>query len=371
MPKVPSRRVAADKRARARRALEAHKRESARENETMRGLSADLAEKLTVPTVRLPLLDDHTRVPAVMALLDNGITELQRKNALLLPRFAPTGVLSVFSDYGGSHSRSKFETYSFLIADSGFFIKKFLESVKKIRKKYRIPEDVEISYKNLTKGSLVYDCIDEFTQAARKIFGLVLTLIVDKSAGSIFVPGSEGGLARLHSELAERGIRAYKPAILERAMRISYTFAYLLKLAANRDRKVLWLPDRDPIMVNERTMDESIRLLNLCSETLGDHKERRVEVVPERQIDHFSDFLAIPDLIAGAAALLMTQREEGPAATVEKPGFESAMSLVDNQGLFLRNLFFRVRRIENEQLHGEMISFSLKRKSRKTMRVLI
>lgn len=128
MRRVPSRRIAADKRAKARRALETRKREDARDAEKMRALSADLADRLTVPTIRLPLLEDHTKVPAVMALLDNGITGLQKRNALLLPKFAPTGVLSVYSDYGGSHAKSKFETYSFLIADSGIFIKQFRPS---------------------------------------------------------------------------------------------------------------------------------------------------------------------------------------------------------------------------------------------------
>lgn len=369
MTQKPSRRIERNQAKKQRQAQEAHKRSRQVDADKRRTLYANLANLLTVPTAPLPILSDHTKVPYVMAMLDGGITELQKNGKLMLPKFAPEGVLSVFSDYAGAHAQSKFETYSFMIADSGIFIKNFYKEVKKIRAKFRIPENSEISYKELKPGSQVAKCIREFARAARNIFGIVLTLIVDKSLGSIFVPEASGGLAKLHAEMANFGVSAYKPHILERAMRISYTFAYLLKLVAIPDRKVLWLPDRDSIMVNERTMGEAIRLSNMCGLTLGDHLERKVEVVGEEHIDHFKDLMAIPDLIAGATALLMTERTHD--GQIGKTGFEDAMSLVDDQGLFLRNLFFCVRRGDDGNIVGEMINFALKRRLHDAVKVLI
>ncbi len=287
MPNKISRRIERKQAAKQRHVQEIRHLEDDQAEQQRRELYTALARELTVPTAPLPLLHDHTKVPKVMEMLDNGIAKLQEQGKLMLPKFAPSGVLSVLSDYAGDHQKSLFRTYSFFVAESGLFIREFLKQVKSIRRKYGIPTGSEISYKELKPGSAAAKSIQEFAGAARNLFGIVLTLIVDKTLDSIFALESEGGVNKVHSELLNLGIRQFKPATAERLLRISYPFAYLLKLVAIPSRKVYWLPDRDPIMANERAMQEALRVSNMCGLALGDFPERRIEVIGEEHIDHF------------------------------------------------------------------------------------
>ena len=362
-----SRRIEADKRARQR----TRRRGRVAPNKVERvsgGFDYEAyATMLTLPTANLPLINDPSKVPHAIKMLDNGITAFQQDGKLLLPKFGPEGKLFVLSDYGGAHKQSAYETYSFLLLEPGIWIRKFKTSVREIRKRFEIPADIEICYKNL-KHESVHRAIETFTRAAHQLFGIVFTLVVDKKLDSVIFTDEEGGVAGLHSALASYGIRM-KPKPLERALRISFALSYLLKLVAPPNRKVVWITDRDAIVDNERFTDDLLRLLNFSSRQLEDHG-RRVELFVQKEGGLLADVMAVPDLIAGATSLLLTQRDEGPGATVAKEGFEDILSLVHAQGISLRNLCFRIRAVNSESeaestgglgFLGEMIESTLKR----------
>jgi hypothetical protein len=89
------------------------------------------------------------------ARLDETIRQFRRDGEYLqLPSFYGAEAIGIFSDYGGAHAKSRFETYTLLFADHGA-LEVFDERVKAIRDSTRLPRTREISFEALREGNVV------------------------------------------------------------------------------------------------------------------------------------------------------------------------------------------------------------------------
>jgi hypothetical protein len=117
-------------------------------------------------------------------LLSEQVAGIERQEPGTAPCLRRGNKLYVGSDYGGRDGRSKYETYSFVIADESA-----TPEWNRLREKWRQrhwpgPEtggSPEMSYKDLHKDEAMAAALDGFLRSANRLRGLVLTVAVEQT----------------------------------------------------------------------------------------------------------------------------------------------------------------------------------------------
>lgn len=177
----------------------------------------------------------------VTGAISNVISQLELTQPALLPdmQFGPT--LLLLSDYSGQHKHTKYEVFSFLLADLQFC---WLWDQSRRDVRSRILKDHRrMSFKGMNdrrkKSALI-----PFLDAANSIPGLVVTMLVNRQYSEKFSLSDE-----------ERGqlptaLRCWPLQVIRKLIWVSHFGAlFFAGLSAPR-QNLLWFTDEDDIAAN-------------------------------------------------------------------------------------------------------------------------
>lgn len=238
-------------------------------------------------------------VPAgtVVSGIEDEFRRLDARYPEFLPEFAGRRALLLGSDYSGESSGAPYAVFSHLITSVESWA-----AWEPVRLKIRsalLSDARRMSFKRLGDGQRKR-ALAPILDAANSLEGISISIAVSARCPPFF-PSPPLDLA--NPKFA--AFRDWKPAVLQKAFFVVHILGCLLAGLAQRGQDVLWLTDEDAIAANAdrvRQLTElfawiSSRYLTIdlghlrCSSSRSDDGSRRLE-----------DFLALPDLIAGAIA---------------------------------------------------------------------
>jgi hypothetical protein len=139
-------------------------------------------------------------VPGIgfLSTIDAKLSEEQSVGRIKFPDLRRSDRLLIVSDYAGDHESSKFETYSYLIFSHTAW-KKWEARRRLIRRPIDLTKR-RISYERLCDKER-QRVLPLLLLAAGSVEGLSLTIVISKSAGSLFVRSDSAQAAALRERL--------------------------------------------------------------------------------------------------------------------------------------------------------------------------
>ncbi len=225
-----------------------------------------------------------------------------------LPDLRASHTLLLGSDYSGEASKSPYMVYSFLLTSleawAGWDPLRL-----KIRQTF-LSDSRRMSFKRLGDGQRRKALIP-LLEAANGLEGLSFSVAFNKRCESVFA-------ARPPLDLGNPGFAAYrkwKVGVLEKAFFIAHILGVLLAGLAASGQDVMWFTDEDSIGANDDRVRELTELFAWITSlyltfTLG--RCRCGTSKCDNGSGQIEDFLAIPDLIAGAVSEQMALKSTDP-----------------------------------------------------------
>lgn len=220
----------------------------------------------------------------------------------------------IASDYSGSHGGSKYVASAFLLADAQGSIE--WPHLRNIVRGRFLADGRRMSFKALNDRHR-QDALGPFLRAADRIHGLCAVIIVDRSITRL---SSSQNTMQLWDALV--GLRGrWNPQAFEMMARIVHFQCLLVSSFASPLQHVTWISDQDEIMANDERhtdlMNLVARLISLYIDfPLGEFAMNSTQVDSGDRA--FEDFVAIPDLVAGAFSELISA--SAPASKREPKG---------------------------------------------------
>lgn len=206
-------------------------------------------------------------------------------------RLGPALILAC--DYSGQHRQATHESYSFLIADLAFTW--LWDDMRKETRKIILRDSRRMCFKSLN-DSHRRQALVPFLRAANTIPGLLLTVLIDKSIGSIFK--IEG---RLTVEFG--GLEKWRRPTLERFLRMAHIGSLLLAGLSAPGQDVLWFTDEDDIVANPQYIIDGTQGISHISSHYVRYNLGRLRYGSTESDDgslFIEDITSVPDLAAGA-----------------------------------------------------------------------
>ena len=242
-------------------------------------------------------------------LLNAEFSRLDARYGGCLPDLRSAQTLLLGSDYSGESSDAPYLVLSFLMTS--------LESWSEweprrlqVRREY-FSDSRRMSFKRLGDTQR-RRAVVPLLCAANHLCGLSFSIAINKKCESIFAAPSPLDLS--NPDFA--AYRKWKPAVLEKAFLALHVLGVLLGGLASPGQDVMWFTDEDSIAANDDRVRELTQLFGWissqylafdlghcrCGTSRCDDGNRQIE-----------DFLAIPDMIAGALSEQMQLRTTDPA----------------------------------------------------------
>lgn len=216
------------------------------------------------------------------------IGKIENNRSIELPDLRQSKSLFVFSDYGGEHKSTKFNTYSFLIIDVesvGFFYEKYIEFNKERDLYGRV-----IEFKRLN-DKIRSDNLIPFLSLADNLNGIVFNIVVEKKINTLFEK----------IDIIPLEYQIWKKKTFEKLLRVCHLLSILVNGLSKEFQDVCWITDEDNIVANNEQLTLLTTLFaNTCSYYL-DHDLRHFRLGRANiEINKNFEYLcAIPDLVSG------------------------------------------------------------------------
>lgn len=246
------------------------------------------------------------------------------KNPTLIPDLSKDKTLFVFSDY--SRVQGKYKTYSFLVI--GRSSADYFNGVRKILRDDFNLKNRRMSYKGLN-DKIKLKALPAFLSCAGAMDGLLITFAVDTQIKYMF--------AEQFLNVCP-GLSTIKKHTLEDMLRVVHFGAQAIMTAFSSGQNIVWFTDSDAIVANE----EHEQLFGKLAETTI-----RNMFMPQEKINHIvfglseiddgtleiEDFVAIPDLVAGAVCETLDQLNKAdirvtPKVILNKPKVQEKTNII-------------------------------------------
>jgi hypothetical protein len=219
------------------------------------------------------------------------------KNPTLIPDLSKDKTLFVFSDY--SRVRGRYQTYSFLIVGrSGADY--FNGARKMLRDDFHL-KSRSMSYKGLN-DRIKLRALPAFLSCAGAMDGLLVTFAVDTKIKYIFAEQFLG---------VRPALSAIKKSTLENLLRVVHFGAQVIATVFSNEQNIVWFTDSDPIVANEEHKQLFGRFAEATIRMFMPQESINRIVFGLSEIDggslEIEDFIAIPDLVAGALCETLDQ----------------------------------------------------------------
>jgi hypothetical protein len=247
-------------------------------------------------------------------LLNTELSRLDTKYEHCLPNLRSASTLLLGSDYSGESPDSPYLVFSFLLTS--------LESWEEWEPKRlqvrnaHLSDSRRMSFKRLTNGQR-RRALTPLLKAANDLDGLSFSVAMSKQCDSVFAASPPLDLSNPEFE----AYRKWKPAVLDKAFLVLHIIGILLGGLAGPAQNVFWFTDEDSIAANDDRICELTRLFSWITSQYLEFDLGHVRCGTSRCDDgsrQIEDFLAIPDMIAGALAeqMLMRSRDKMEASRI-------------------------------------------------------
>jgi hypothetical protein len=228
--------------------------------------------------------------------LNQNLLKLQENHKDSFPDLSNSNTLLVGSDYSGRYAKTPYLVYSFLLTSIDAW---FAWEPKRLEIRRRVFTDSRrMSFKRLNdsqrQGALLL-----LLEAANDLEGLSFSIAINNKCASPFA--GEYPLDLLNPDFKE--FKKWKKTMLIKAFVIIHFIGFLLAGLSGKGQNVLWFTDEDAIAANEQRLRELTRLFSWVSSQYLTFNLGHLRCGTSRcdnGSNQIEDFLAIPDLIAGA-----------------------------------------------------------------------
>lgn len=254
----------------------------------------------------------------LIKLLDSYFQNEYANGNFQLPEMNTMGneSIAIFSDYGGEHKGSKYNSYSFLFC-SWNHTYPIVNDLKKIRNKFNLVKK-EISFKSLSHGPTSRVLDDYLNTLNKDVHGFLLTVLIEKNISPLFV-GKENEY--LLQEIENMGLGRWHRNTAEKLMRIMHLIGYILPLIANSSAKIIWMSDKDPVIQNNEMFENALKILPKVLKIYSNNEYKNLggAQLPFDNKDIYTmDLLSITDLVAGSVEQYFTEEQKNGKAFVKK-----------------------------------------------------
>ncbi|MBI2517985.1 MAG: hypothetical protein HYV95_13865 [Opitutae bacterium] len=231
------------------------------------------------------------------------IWQMEERRPGNFPEFRSNEPLQIYSDYSGSHCGARFDAYSYLLVQSAGFAQ-WEQDRRSIRQAYGM-ERRRFAYKALN-DQVRAKALWPWLVAADDLPGLLVTVLIDKSLGSLFPPADFVTLKTLFPEFS-----AVKPATIERIFRVCHFLSMFVAGLSAPGQHLHWVSDEDEIAANESRLQLlAWTFTQVCTMYLG-RVPAHVGCDTTGSDDgslQLEDLASLPDLVAGALTEVQTQQ---------------------------------------------------------------
>ena len=198
------------------------------------------------------------------------------------------------SDYSGSHSKSKFRIYGFVIADAE---KSPTWPARCRRVREALLKGRRMSFKNLNDNCR-QKALVPFLEAAEALEGNVVVVAVAKELAFLSTHSKAAEFWKgVHRVNAKWDMKAF-----EEMARVAHFFSIFLAAWSSPGMHVSWITDEDDIVANAERLEDAHQLAARLSGIYVGHSMGEFMMNTPAAISgdlSFEDYLAIPDLAAG------------------------------------------------------------------------
>jgi hypothetical protein len=232
----------------------------------------------------------------VFDALNENFVRIDGSHKSSIPDFSNCESLLVGSDYSGEERDAPYTVYSFLfvcLESWGAWEPERLE----IREKF-LSDSRRMSFKKMN-DSQRRRALSPLLDAANSLSGLSFSVAIDKKCKSLFSKSPPLDLSNPNF----RPYQKWKTAVLEKTFLVTHLIGFLLAGLAHQWQNVLWFTDEDSIAANDDRVRELTLLFGWISSLYLTFDLGHIRCGTSRCDDgsrQIEDFLAIPDLIAGA-----------------------------------------------------------------------
>lgn len=329
----------------------------------------ELATKLTLHSANLTIVSDSDECPWFIREFQKQLQALEARNELLLPNIRDENEsIAIFSDYGGESSDSKYLTYSFLICawnQTG----SFNDAMETLRNETGLNKPFkEIAFKDFRYGPIKRSLERYLTNLSNLVNGYLLTVVVEKSVGSIFGSDRKSSHEFITKTLSENGFGSWKPDVAEKLLRITHFSAYLVALLSRSGQKVVWMTDHDSIAsTNERFLD----VLNLFNNLLRHYCKHELSTIGgalpfSDKSPMFMDLLSAADVVAGSIEHYFSRAHGKNDEPLIKEEANHVLRWLSGQGIALKKHSMIIRSQKDGLVSGTL-KFELKEQDPQAM----
>ena len=241
-------------------------------------------------------------------LLNSEMSRLDGKYVGCLPNLRSGRTLLLGSDYSGESSETPYLVFSFLMTTLDSWAQ--WEPKRLAVRREHFADSRRMSFKRLGDGQR-RRALPALLEAANSLDGLSLSVALNKTCQSLFE--ARPPLDLTNPDFAP--FRKWKPGVLEKAFVILHVLGVLVGGLAAPGQNVMWFTDEDTIAANDERVCELTQLFAwIISEyltfSLG-HCRCGTSRCDDGSLQ-IEDFLAIPDMVAGALSEQMLLRSRTP-----------------------------------------------------------
>jgi len=225
------------------------------------------------------------------------------------PQPFPGPHILVGSDYSGFHSNSDYLVYAFLLVDADGS-PEWPRLRKEVRDCY-LSDGRRMSFKNMNDGQRRRALVP-FLHVADAFSGICCAVVVHKELSLMSSSPNSLNLWRtLHGLEGKWDVSAF-----EMMARIVHFYCLLVSAVSKPFQNVTWITDQDEIVANDDRLTDVMMLASrmigsYMSHTLGEFAMNSTGV--DTGDRGFEDFVAIPDLVAGALSEIVTVWSQEPS----------------------------------------------------------
>lgn len=243
-----------------------------------------------------------------MGLLNDELSRLGANYENSLPDLRSGSTLLLGSDYSGEHDGPPYLVFSFLMTTLESWAE--WEPKRQLARQLHLKDSRRMSFKQL-RDKMRQHALGPLLEAANCLNGLSLTIAVNKKCPSFFADPNPLDLS--NPDFAP--YTKWKPAVLEKAFFTVHVLGLLLAGLAAPNQSVLWFTDEDSIAANDERLRELTQLFAWVSTSYLEFGMGHLRCGTSKSDDgsrQIEDFLAIPDLAAGAINEQMSAKLNDP-----------------------------------------------------------
>lgn len=297
--------------------------------------------------------------------LSDGIALIEQRNPGLLAA-VDDSAMWISSDYSGQHESASCEAYAFLVTTARA-LRAWNRRRITFRQKY-LPDGRRLSFKKL-KEPVRRRALAPFLTVADELHGNLVTIVIDKCFSSLFKKHGAATWDDLPGIFPE-GTSAN---VVEKSLRLG-TFISLILAGFRHERQpATWISDQDDSLENHDRRERIAEFISYTTYVMAGWKNpapvefgTTVLDVPDRRLE---DFVALPDLVAGAfadlAPLLSIPEKHDTIVRIEnrdKCCDWRTREIVDwyaNRDTTLKRILLRVVRDQRGAMRARAESFGL------------